>query len=371
MILACACCLLACSRPAHHGRPTARKELNKDIVLLDVALAFKVGTSENRLADDAPKQVLMGETVWVYPVVRLQVPDTGSLKDTVYLANTLHLGRIGRNGDTLAPSWLLPANRKLWSKYKNDVSIEWFLVEPTRRYFRKAEKARYHLKTLDTCSWCLELTGPTGTRRLVALARYGTQAAFSGNIASEDAVSRLPWVSFLPDTTNLGWSSAMLGLIPYRDACTQAEALRLTGCDDKGLLAYGLCHTGYRLGEDAKLDSAGQLVFQGYIKLGRLYDTLGRPAHLALGRDVKQGDAIHFLSLRRYGLVVDVRPRTGLNYGGLPYRLPVLSAYRDFPRIQPLYQVLFSWRTLFTRSAIKVLRYPPVIPKAVIRRPRR
>jgi len=116
------------------------------------------------------------------------------------------------------------------------------------------------------------------------------------------------------------------------------------------------------------MDSLGQPVFSGYIKLGRLYDRNGRLTWLRLGPDVRTGDVIHWTTNdgRRttddggYGFVADDGPVSGLSFGGLPLMLPILGDDAGYPGFRPFYQMLLSLRTLFGKSEITIRRYPSI-----------
>jgi hypothetical protein len=151
-------------------------------------------------------------------------------------------------------------------------------------------------------------------------------------------------------------------MIPYREGCRPGDLQSLTACDAHGLVSYGLGQASCQPGGVSRLDSFGQRVFKGYIRYGRLYDSLGRPARLRLGEDVRQGDVLLFATIRHCAVIADDQPRAGMNYGGLPCRLPVLHARHGFARIEPLFQALFSLRTLFRRSELEIRRYPRYSP---------
>lgn len=87
--------LLACAHRTkdqsawHPGMSTPRK----DVKLLGVCLAFKVGSQEAILANDSPKVALPEDTILVYPVVQVALGDRQ--QDTVYLTNTIRLASLG------------------------------------------------------------------------------------------------------------------------------------------------------------------------------------------------------------------------------------------------------------------------------------
>jgi hypothetical protein len=340
---------------------SARPGVRTDVGLLDVKLVFKPGRRENALADERPTEAMLGDTVGVYPVVQLTTGD--KTKDTVYLANTTRIARVGASGDTIGPGWPIQGRLSIWSKLKNLVKIEWYEVRPAKSHYRKGEKISYRLAPLAAQGWYQEFTGPLGSRRLVVRAQVGKQSVSSSYVGSEDAVSRIPWMTFRQDTTSTGWTFALLGAVPYREGSSSGKTRQLISYDSRTLVAYGLAHAGYQLSSDIstrELDSIGRPVFQGYIKFGRLYDQQGRRADLLLGRDLRRGDVIRFLTLKTSGVVADERPRSGWSYGGIPARLPIISAGPGFPKIRPLYSMLWSLKTLWGRAYIKILRYDPI-----------
>jgi hypothetical protein len=162
----------------------------------------------------------------------------------------------------------------------------------------------------------------------------------------------------------------LLGGVPFHDGSSDQQTAAFISCDDRTLLTSGLARIGYSLGAGStpdEIDSAGRIMFQGYIRYGRLYDEEGRRAVVSLGRDLRRGDVIHFTTLGQYGIVADDSPRSGWSYGGIPAGLPVIQALSSYPQIRPFYAALWSLRTLFGKSNLKILRYEaiprPAFPK--------
>ena len=385
LALLCSCvsgllALLGCARQGGN-QPGWRPGMampRTDVTLLGVCLGFRVGTREGTPAKDSPRVALPDDTVWAYPVVKVTLGDRQL--DTIYLANTARLECAGWG-------WNVRDKVRIWSPLKNEVKLEWYEVKPTRARFRRHAALSYRLQRLSTPEagqpvdqWYREFSGHQGTMRLVVRAAYGTQSVTSGSVYSEAAVKEIPGISFRPDTFGIGWAATLLGSVPYRDGSSLEQTAGYLSCDSRSVVIYYLRHTcgrslsgdtipnrgdsGHVPSLDRTLDSAGQLVFKGYIRLGRLYDERGRRAHLRLGKDLRRGDVIHFTTLGSYGLVWDDHPPGGYSYGGIPARLPLLRAAQSYPQVQPFYTTLWSLRTLFGKSWFKVLRYEPIIRAA-------
>jgi hypothetical protein len=326
-----------------------------------VALALRTGSSDTALADDAPKQVMASDTVWAFPVVKLLI----GKNDTLYLANTLHLGRVGRSSE-VDSGWNTKDHTGIWNKLKDDISIEWYEVRPAKAFFGRNEPLQYRPVPLvgkrrgePAEDWYRELFGAAGFTRLLVRAQYGRQSVVSGNLALEHDVGRTPWASFQRDTTWPGCLTGMLGPVPYREGSTREQTNGYVCCDSRSLVAAGLAHIGYDIkpeGGDRALDTLGEEVFSGYVRLGRLYDRNGLRSTF---RDVRPGDVIHFSSLGSYAVVLDRPPQRGFAYGGIPARLRLIRAAHGNPEITTLAGALWSLRTLFDRSYFTVLRFKP------------
>jgi hypothetical protein len=348
----------ACSHPP--PAPSRQVVIRPDVTLLGVALALRTGSSDTALADDAPKQVMAGDTVWVFPVVKLLI----GKKDTLYLANTLHLGRVGRSSETDS-GWNTKDHTSIWNKLKDDISIEWYEVRPVKSFFGRNEPLEYRpvplaAKRRDEPAedWYREFSGKAGFTRLQVRARYGLQTAFNDNLAFEHDVGQIPWASFRQDTTWFGCLTGMLGPVPYREGSTREQTNDYVCCDSRSLVAAGLAHIGYDIKPedgDRALDALGEEVFSGYVRLGRLYDRKGLRSAF---RDVRPGDVIHFSSLESYAVVLQ-RPPRGFTYGGIPARLRLIRAAHGSPEITTFSTALWSLRTLFARSYFTVLRFKP------------
>lgn len=364
-----ACLLLVLSACTHKpeplGLPATRPTVRTDVTLLDAALALRVGSADTARADDAPKQAQAGDTVWVFPVVRLVL----GKQETLCLANTQHLGRVGRTADPDS-GWNLAGRVSVWSRLKNDIDIEWYEVKPVKSYFRRNEPLRYQQVPLRTPrsavrtprpdDWFRELSGETGFRRLLVRVRYGMQSVTSSSPALEAEVARIPWVSFRQDTTWPGKLAGTLGAIPYRENSTREQTEQYVCCDSRSLIASGLAHIGYDIKSengDRALDTLGKEIFSGYIQLGRLYDLRGRRSGFGA---IQPGDVIHFQTLGSYAVVLNHPAIGGYRYGGLPARLPLLRAAHGSPEKVTLASALWSLRTLFGKSRLRVVRYEPI-----------
>lgn len=358
---ACALALLfaACSHPP--PAPSRQTAIRPDVTLLGVALALRTGSSDTALADDAAKQVMTGDTVWAFPVVKLLIGG----RETLYLANTLHLGRVGRAYDSDS-GWNMKGRTSIWNKLKDDISIEWHEVRPVKSCFDRNEPLQYRpvplvAKRRDEPDedWYRELTGRAGFFRLLVQARYGLQSIVSGNLAFEHDVGELPWVSFRQDTSWLGSLTGMLGPVPYREGSTREQTSGYVCCDSRSLVAAGLARIGYDTkaeGGDLALDTLGETVFSGYVRFGQLYDRKGRRTGF---RDVRPGDVIHFSTLGSYAVVLQRPPTRGFAYGGIPAGLRLIRAAHGSPEITTFIRALWSFRTLFGRSYFTVLRFKP------------
>jgi hypothetical protein len=349
----------ACSHPLPTpSRPTA---IRSDVTLLGVALALRTGSSDTALADDAAKQVMTGDTVWAFPIVKLLIGG----KETLYLANTLHLGRVGRAYDADS-GWNMKGHASIWNRLKDDISIEWYEVRPVRSCFDRNEPLQYRPVSLvakrrdePAEDWYRELTGKAGFTRLLVRARYGLQSAVSGNLAFEHDIGELPWVSFRQDTTWLGSLTGMLGPVPYREGSTREQTSGYVCCDSRSLVAAGLARIGYDIKSedgDRALDTLGDTIFSGYVRFGRLYDRKGRRTGF---RDVRPGDVIHFSTLESYAVALQRPPPRGFAYGGIPAGLRLIRAAHGSPEITTLSTALWSFKTLFGRSYFTVLRFKP------------
>jgi hypothetical protein len=342
--------------------PQAPGILRHDVTLIDVRLVTKVGSRENSMADDSPREVSISDTVWVYPVLKVAVGEPR--RETLYLCNTTHVRRVGRDGDTLQPGWPVGRHLDIWNKIKRDISLDWFEVVPSRERFGPKEGIRFRLKPVAEQGWSLELTGQPGTRRLAVQARYGGQAVRSCYLASEASVACAPWLSVRRDTSATAWATSLVGALAYRDGSTPDQTANRISCDSRGLILYALSHNGYHFdayNADA-LDSLGEPVFSGYIRRGKLYDASNRPARLALGQDIHLGDVMHFTSRRCYGMVADESPVRGWSFGGIPAGLPIVGANLTGPRVRPFHTYLRSLGSLFGKSEFTIRRYPYVPP---------
>lgn len=307
---------------------------------------------------------MAGDTVWAFPVVKLLI----GKKETLYLANTLHLGRVGREYDADS-GWNTKDHTSIWNKLKDDISIEWCEVRPVKSCFGRNEPLQYRPVPLvakgaagrDTPAedWYRELTGNPGFFRLLVRARYGLQSVLSDNLAFEHDVGELPWVSFRKDTSWLGFLTGFLGPVPYREGSTREQTSSYICCDSRSLVAAGLARIGYDIKPeygDRALDTLGETVFSGHVRFGRLYDGKGRRSAF---RDIRPGDVIHFSTLESYAVVLERPPARGLAYGGMPARLRLIRAARGRPEITTFATALWSLRTLFGRSYFTVLRFKP------------
>jgi len=341
-------------------RPTIRP----DVTLLDAALALRVGSADTARADDAPKQAQAGDTVWVFAVVRLVL----GKQETLCLASTQHLGRVGRTADSDS-GWNLAGRVSVWSRLKSDIVIEWYEVKPAKSFFRRNEPLRYQRVPLRTAhsavrdpqpdDWFRELSGETGFRRLLVRVKYGAQSITSSDPTPAADVARVPWISFRQDTTWSGKLAGTLGAIPYRENSTREQTEHYVCCDSRSLIASGLAQIGYDIKSengDRALDTLGKEIFSGYIQLGRLYDLRGRRSGF---RAVQPGDVIHFQTLGSYAVVLNYPAIGGYRYGGLPARLPLLRAAHGSPEQVTLATALWSLRTLFGKSRLRVVRYEP------------
>ena len=354
--------LVACASRS----PQATLPLRGDVTLLDVRLVAKVGYGDSALADDQPKEVKTSDTILVYPVVR--VLDGEARRETLYLSNTTHVRRVGSDPDTTRPGWPIHRRIDIWNKLKSDIRIEWFEITPSGTCYPRGAAIHYFLKPLTGRGWSQELTGTPGTRRLAVEVHYGSQVVRSCQPVSEAVVAGSPWLSFRPDTTAGGWAANTIGGLPCREGSWPEQTFARTSCDSRSLVAYALSHIGYHFDSlnTETMDSMGELVFSGYVRMGRLYDLQGRPARLKLGTDVQQSDVIHFLTSHCYGIVARDSAVPGVSYGGLPARLPVLSACDASPQIMTLGSLLMAHRFLlaayFGKSEIAIRRYPRIPP---------
>jgi hypothetical protein len=348
--------------------PSETGEQRADVRLLEVRLVSRVGSQEDALADDARKEVATSDTVWFYPVVKVAVGE--KQQDTVYLSNTSRVRSVARASPPASKSSPGRERPNIWSQLKNDIRIEWCEVVPVRSEFGVHEATRYDLKLLSWTGWGHELTGQPGTWRLAVRARQGDQVVTSSYPISEADLAGSSWVACRADTTALGWAASLLGPLPYRAGSTPEQTANRVSCSGQSVVAYALQHIGYHFDayNSETMDSLGQPVFSGYVKLGRLYDRDGRLTWLRLGQDVRKGDVIHWTTNDRrrrrddggYGFVAGDAPVRGLSFGGLPLMLPILGAGAGYPGLRPLYQVLLSLRTLFGKSKIIIRRYPSI-----------
>ena len=342
--------------------PRAPAAVRSDVALLDIRLVLKVGSGEGAMADDSPKEVSASDTVWVYPVLKVAIGTAE--RDTLLLCNTTHVRAVGRDGDTTSPGWPLFRHIDIWNKLKRDIQLDWFEVVPCRQSYGPREGVRYRYQPVKDQGWALELTGRSGTRRLAVEARYGDQSVRSCYLASEASVASAPWLSVGPDTSVAGWALGLVGALAHRSGSTLEQTRNRVSCDSRGVVLYALSHTGYRF--DAYnadvLDSMGEPVFRGYVRLGKLYDAEDRPAWLKLGQDVRRGDVIHFTSRRTYGIIASDSPVRGWSLGGIPAGLPIVGANSAGPRVQPLYTWLWTLGNIFGKSEFTIRRYPCIPP---------
>ena len=349
---------LSCARTSSQAPVVARS----DVTLIEVRLVSKIGSGENALADDSPKEVSLTDTVWVYPVLKVAVG--ASKHETLYLCNTTHVSRVGRDGDTTRAGWSVQRRLDIWNKLKRDIRLDWFEVVPCRESYGSKDGIRYRFKPVVEQGWCLELTGGPGTRRLAIEASYGGQAVRSCNLASEASVACAPWLSVRSDTSVAGWAGSLVGALPYRSGSTPEQTSNRISCDSRGLVLFALSHIGYHFdayNADA-MDSMGEPIFSGFVKLGKLYGADGKPARLRLGQDVRKGDVIHFTSRQSYGIVSEETQVPGWSFGGIPAGLPVIGANSAGPRTRPLHAYLLSLRDFFGKSEFTIRRYPYVPP---------
>lgn len=352
--------------------PTRQVAIRPDVTLLGVSLALRTGTADSTRAEDRPRQVMAGDTVWAFPVVKLLIAG----KETLYLANTLHLGRVGRAFDSDS-GWNTSNHTSIWNKLKDDISIEWYEARPVKSCFGPHEPLKYravplarnaHAESVE--NWYREVTGRPGLFRFLVRARYGVQSVASDNLSSEHDIGALPWVSFRQDTTWLGFLTGLVGPVPYREGSTREQTSGYVCCDSRSLIAAGLGQIGYAVKPedgDRALDTLGREVFSGYVRFGRLYDRRGRRSAF---RDIRPGDVIHFSTLESYAVALAQPSRRGLAYGGIPAGLRLIRAARGSPEITTFATALWSLRTLFGRSYFTVLRYEPRLkPAPTMRRP--
>ena len=391
-----ACAIVFCSacarKPEPQGLPSLRPAVRQDVTLLDVTLALRKGSADTARANDAPKLVIPGDTVWAFPVVRVLLGG----RETLCLANTSHLGRVGRYGDSDS-GWKLAGRLSVWNRLKADLKLEWYEVRPVKQFFGPREPLRYRLVPMladsrepsnaggeqSASQWFRELTGPTGFLRPLVRVTYGNQSVMSSNPSFENDIARIPWVSFRQDTAWPGRLTGLLGAIPYRLNSTREQTDRYLCCDSRSLIASGLAQLGYEVSPievtplrregvspllfSPFLDSLSEEVFSGYIRLGRLYDRKGRRSAF---HDIRPGDIIRFSTLGSYAVALKDPPGRGYHYGGIPASLKLIRAARGSPEKVTFSTALWSLRTLFGRSYFSVHRLKPLEkPKATIRKP--
>jgi len=364
-LLACALALLlACARkPEPQGLPSARSVIRQDVTLLDVSLALRRGSADTTRANDDAKQAGPDDTVWVFPVVRVVRGE----RETLCLANTAHVGRVGRQ-DELDSGWNLAGRVSIWNRLKKDLQLEWYEVRPVKQFFGRNERLRYRMVPLAGSKgrepaeqWYRELLGPSGFTRLLVRVTYGSQSVASSNLSFESDIARIPWVSFRRDAAWPGRLTGLLGAIPYRSGSTREQTDRYLCCDSRSFVASGLAQLGYEVkstDEARWLDTLSQEVFSGYVRVGRLYDRKGRRSGF---HDIRSGDIVHFSTLGSYAVVLDSTRHRGYHYGGIPANLKLLRAARGSPEIVTFSTALWSLRTLFGRSCFSVHRLKPLV----------
>lgn len=364
-LLACALAFFsACApKPEPQGLPATRPVIRQDVTLLDVSLALRTGSADTTRASDNARLAGPGDTVWVFPVARVLLGG----KETLYLANTAHVGRVGRHSD-LDSGWNLAGKLSIWNRLKNDLQLEWYEVRPVKQFFGPREPLRYRLVPLPEGrnpqpaeQWFRELTGPAGFLRLLVRVTYGNQSVASSNLSFETDVARIPWVSFRQDTAWPGRLTGLLGAIPYRLNSTIEQTGRYLCCDSRSLIASGLTQLGYEVkstDNERWLDTLSGEVFSGYARLGRLYDRKGRRSRF---HDIRPGDIVCFSTLGSYAVVLDSVRGRGYHYGGIPARLRLIRAARGSPEIATFSTALWSLRTLFGRSYFSVHRLRPLV----------
>jgi hypothetical protein len=332
------------------------------------------------LADGHPKQAFQGDTVWVFPVVRAVAGET---HDTVCLANTARIRCVIQGRDSLRLGWPLRERLNIWSRLKDGFGIKWFELLPAKPRFGRNEPIRYRLKewghhqfsgrkpvASPGINWYQELCDTQGLRRLVVQVSYGAQSCMSADLRSdatrrEAEVSCVPWICFRTDTSAVGWATGLLRALPYREGSTIVQTREFVSCDNRSLILGYLARLGHQFSSQPsprEIDSAGQVVFKGYVRRGRLYDDKGRPARLVPGKDLRRGDVVHFTSRGLYAIVAKDLAGSSWPWDGIPARLPVLGAFGRSPEVKSFPAVLWSLRTFFARSDFTVLRYPPFAP---------
>lgn len=333
----------------------------QDVRLLDVRLALRKGSHPGVRADDASKNALLGDTIWVYAVVRLTVGNRPEL-ETVYFAHTQDIGPVGRDGDSAQPGWQLGRRVQVWNRLKQDIELKWYEVRPVKSYYRAGEPVEFWRAPLGWTGWYQELVGPVGFRRLIIEARYGSQIVTSGSTATEEAVLKIPYVCFAPDSTFLGQIMPFVDNLPYRPGSRLSSTLQGISYDTPLLIAAGLRSLGYRFPDGStslQFDSLAKVTFQGYIRFGRLYDTAGRPVALQPGRDLHSGDVILLPASRTCLVVASDSARSGTKPLGLPLGLRVITLGNSFARIQPLWLGISLWRRLLNKTRMQVLHFDP------------
>jgi hypothetical protein len=184
-----ACGLLSCTRP----KPKADRSDKPALTLLEVCLAMRTSANPGGPVDDLSKEARPRDTVQVFPVVMAALGE--KMQDTVYLSNTTRLGRVGRY-TTFGQGWRTAGRVNIWSSLKDDISIEWYNVEQSKKRLGKRQIIRYRPVRLSGDGWYRECTGQHGNLRLLVKARYGRQVIANGSINTEREIGLLPQIKF-------------------------------------------------------------------------------------------------------------------------------------------------------------------------------
>jgi hypothetical protein len=293
-------------------------------------------------------------------VVKLLVGDAPG--ETLFLANSSRIRHGSLGAGEADPAWHTRGRISVWNRLKQGIAIDWYEVRPARGSYRSGEAIRYRLVPIRASGWSHEAVVGSRIRRLAVRVRYGRHVICSAEYLTEAWVSRMPWIGPRADTGVVGRMAAFSGSLPYRPGSSTAQVLAAVAADGPSWVAAGLVELGYRSPEEpswAQLESSATVLLRGYMRLGQLLDTEGRPVRLVGERCLRRNDVVVFGASHRAGFVMDGHPRPGIRLSGVPASLPLIVAGPGLAGPRTFAALALELPYLFRRQPVKILRFEP------------